>query len=202
MDVKKYKKDELLDVAKTLSSESIKELVEYLWESDDKIRYPSFLILKFRSEINDDVYPYWNNFVEMFKSDNAYFRTIGLGLISINAKWDKDNKFNEIIDEYLSFCEDEKLMTARLCIQGLHDVINGIKVNKNIYDKIVEKLVSIDIFERPETNWKVMITDIINILIEIQKKVHYDKISTYLNQCLNKDIIDKKLKKNIEEILN
>jgi len=59
----------------------------------------------------------------MLNSDNSYFRTIGLKLIAINTKWDKENKFKIIVDKYLSFCEDEKLITARLCIQGLTYVL-------------------------------------------------------------------------------
>lgn len=202
MDVKKYKKDELFNVAENLTNDNIKELIEYLWEKDDKVRYPSFLILQFRSEMKNDVYPYWNNFIEMLKSDNSYYRTIGLNLISKNCKWDKGNKFSKVIDEYLLFCEDEKIITARLCIQGLHNIITGTDYSKSICDKIVDKLISIDVLKRPNTNWKVMTTDIINILLEIQKEIYYKEIVIYLNKCLNENIIDKNLKKQIEESLN
>lgn len=202
MDVKKYSKDELVTVAGNLNSNDIKELIEYLWEKDDKIRYPSFLILKSRSENKNDVYSYWDNFIEMIKSDNSYYRTIGLSLIAINTKWDKENKFIHIIDKYLFFCEDEKMITARLCIQGIHHIINGTNYNKILCDKIVNKLISIDILKRPNTNWKVMTTDIVNILMEIHKEVYYKEIIIYLNKCLNENIIDKKLKKEIKELLN
>lgn len=202
MDVKKFKKEELYNVAETLQNNDFKELINNLLESDDKTRYPSFLILQYRSEMKNDVYPYWDNFLKMLESDNSYFRTIGLKLIALNTKWDKDNKLIQILDKYLSFCEDEKMITARLCIQGLHDIINGINFNKNICDKIVKKLISINVLKRPNTNWKVMTTDIVNILIEIQKEVHYKEIIMYLNECLNNNIIDKKLKKEIEELLS
>ena len=202
MDVKKFKKYELFNVSETLNSNDIQELIGYLLEKDDKVRYPSFLILQFRSEMKDDIYPYWNNFVEMLRSDNSYFRTIGLNLISINTKWDKENKIAKMIDDYLSFCEDEKMITARLCIQGLHNILNGTNFNKTICDKIVNKLISIDVLKRPNTNWKVMTTDIVNILMEIQKEIYYKEIIIYLNKCLNENIIDKPLKKEIDELLN
>lgn len=54
---------------------------------------------------------------------------------------------------------------------------------------------------RPSTNLKVMNTDIINVLIEIHKEIHYKEIVIYLNDCLSKNIIDNKLKNEIRELL-
>lgn len=202
MNVRTLEKSELYDVAEKLSEKEIKELIENLLETDDKIRYPSFLILQHRSEIKNDIYPYFDNFINMLESDNSYFRTIGLKLIALNIKWDKENKYPKIIDKYLLFCEDEKVITARLCIQGLQNIIEGTNYNKNICDKIVNRLINIDILKRPNTNWKVMTSDIINILIRIEKEIDYKEIIIYLNECLNKDIVDKKLKQEIKELLN
>lgn len=202
MDVKKYKKEDLFTVAESLGKDDIKELVGNLLSKDDKIRYPSFLILQFRSEIKNDVFPYYDNFVNMLKSDNSYSRSIGLKLIALNAKWDKGTKLNNIIDEYLFYCEDEKLTTARLCIQSLSDIIKGIDFNKSICEKIVKKLISINLNNRPSTNVKVMSIDIINVLMEIEREIHFKEIVIYLNKCLEENIIDKKIKQEIEELLN
>jgi hypothetical protein len=72
--------------------------------------------------MKDDVYPYWNNFVDMLGSNNSYFTVIGFSLISLNVKWDDGIKTKGIIDKYLSFCEDDKMITARLAIQGLTNI--------------------------------------------------------------------------------
>jgi hypothetical protein len=45
MDVKKYKKEELFGVAESLTESDINELISNLLSKDDKVRYPSFLIL-------------------------------------------------------------------------------------------------------------------------------------------------------------
>lgn len=132
---KKYKKEELYSVALSLNKDNIKELVENLLSKDDKLRYPSFLILQYRSEIKNDVFSYWNNFVNMLSSDNSYFQTIGLKLISINIKWDKGINIKNIIDKYLSFCNDEKIITARLCIQGISNILKGTNFDQKIYVK-------------------------------------------------------------------
>lgn len=202
MDVKKYKKEDLYNVAESLTEENINELISNLLSTDDKVRYPSYLILKFRSEINKDIYEYWNNFVSMLHNNNSYSSIIGLGLISINTKWDKKNKINDIIDKYLSFCENDKLVTARLSIQGLINIINGTSYDEKICKAIVNKLININIKNRPETHIKVMTTDIVNILIEIEKEIHFKEIIAYLNNCLNENIIDKKLKQEIEKVIN
>lgn len=200
MDVRNYKKDELYNVAESLNEDNIKELIENLLSSDDKIRYPSFLILQYRSDMKKDVLPYWDKFVNMLDSDNSYFRTIGLKLISINAKWDKA-KTKSILDRYLSFCEDEKMITARLCIQGITNIIKGVDFDQEICEKIVNKLVSINVKNRPSTNIKVMTTDIVNVLIEIEKEIDFKEIIIYLNKCLEENILDKKLQQEIREFL-
>jgi hypothetical protein len=138
----------------------------------------------------------------MLKNDETYVKTIGAKMIAHNAKWDKENKLSKVIDAYLDICEDEKMTAARVTIQNLHYIINDTNFDKKICDKIVNKLISIDILKRPNTNWKVMTTDVVNILMEIQKEISYKEIIVYLNSCLNGNIIDKKLKKEIEELLN
>lgn len=56
---------------------------------------------------------------DMMDSDNSYIRTRGLTLVAYNAKWDIDNKIDEIIDKYLKHIEDVKPITARQCIKLL-----------------------------------------------------------------------------------
>ncbi|NLL01486.1 MAG: hypothetical protein GX265_00450 [Mollicutes bacterium] len=202
MDAIKLKKEELYNVAENINKEDIKELIENLLSQDDKVRYPSFLILKYRSDMNSDIFPYWNDFINMLDSDNSYFRTIGLSLLSINTKWCDNNIIKGIIDKYLSYCDDEKLSTARLCIQGISNILKNIDYDQSICEIIVNKLINLNVKERPSTNLKVLTTDIINILMQIQKEIHFKEIVKYLNNCLNENIIDKKLKQEITELLN
>lgn len=203
MDIKSYKKEELYSLAENLKDDDIKYLLKNLTSSDDKLRYPSFLTLQYRSELKEDLYKYWNQFIEMTNSTNSYFKTIGLKMISTNTKWDwLTNKYiKKDITLYLEACNDEKLITARLAIQGLKSIINGTNFDKEICDKTVNKLTHIDIEKRPSTNLKVMTTDIVNILIEIEKEIDYKEIIIYLNNVLDKNIIDKTLKKQIEELI-
>jgi hypothetical protein len=200
--IKSFKKEDMFVNSERLSKEEIKQLIEWLSESDDKLRYPSLLLLQSRSKEHDDVYLYWDEFVSKLKSDNSFQRSIGIMLIVENVRWDKENKFKDIIDYYLTFSNDEKVITARQCIQGLSNVIQNTDYDKEICDKIVKALTSIDILARPNTNWKVMTTDIINVLITIQKEIYYKEIIIYLKDALENNIIDKKLKNEIESIIS
>ena len=58
-------------------------------------------------------------------------------MIAYNAKWDIENKVNNIIDEWLKHIEDEKPITARQCIK---DVVMIAKYKPELIDVILEAL--------------------------------------------------------------
>lgn len=99
--------------------ENISELIKTLYSSDNKLAYQALQALEDVSTNTNRVYKYFDEFVEMMKNSNSYLRTRGLVLIAANAKWDEDNKIDEIIDEYLNHITDEKPITARQCIKLL-----------------------------------------------------------------------------------
>ncbi|HEX3017647.1 MAG TPA: SufBD protein [Caproicibacter sp.] len=99
--------------------ENISELIKTLYSSDNKLAYQALQALADVSTNTNKVYRYFDEFVEMIKNSNSYLRTRGLVLIAANAKWDEDNKIDEIIDEYLNHITDEKPITARQCIKLL-----------------------------------------------------------------------------------
>jgi len=101
---------------------SIPKLVSGLFCDNDKEAYKCLKELIFASEKDSGVYQFFDTFAEMIDSDSSYVRTRGLLLISANAKWDTDNRFDEIIDKYLRHIMDEKPITARQCIKALPDI--------------------------------------------------------------------------------
>jgi len=74
--------------AATLDQADIPALIERLASAEDKIRYPAFLLLKERSAICADVYPFWDALDEKLTHENSYQRSIGAMLLSANAKHD------------------------------------------------------------------------------------------------------------------
>jgi len=101
----------------------MEELIKNLYNIDNKIAYRKLQELEELSKNSNEVYRYFDTFVEMLDNENSYIRTRGIVLISSNAKWDNANKINNIIDKFLIHIEDEKPITARQCIKSLENII-------------------------------------------------------------------------------
>jgi len=98
------------------------ELINGLFDKNDKAAYKCLKELVSASEKDDGVYQFFDIFAEMIDNDNSYIRTRGLLLISANAKWDTSFKIDEIIDKYLRHIMDDKPITARQCIKALPNI--------------------------------------------------------------------------------
>lgn len=193
-----FDKNDLLEVSKTIHKDDLPQLVEWLSEKDDTLRYQAFLMLKCCSVNLDYVYRFWDTFCEKLRSENSYQRSIGLMLIAENTKWDKDNKIDTVIDEYLLHLNDEKPITIRQCIQALHKMI---PFKKHLHVKIAKKLMAIDISKVKETMRKLILIDILNVLAIIRKYQKSDEIESYIFDALSGGLLDKKAKKQVESLL-
>ena len=83
------------------------ELVEALRSKDETKAYQCFKLLEKESSDTDHVYPFFDLFADMIEDENSYVRTRGLLLIAANARWDTENKIDELIDSYLKHIEDQ-----------------------------------------------------------------------------------------------
>lgn len=137
-----------LNIAKTFES---------LFDKNNNVAYKALQELLKESEETDCVYPYIDRLSDMLDNDNSYIRTRGLTLLAYNAKWDKDYKFDEIIDKYLKHITDVKPITARQCIKLLplvakykpelkNDILSALhKANICVYGDNMQPLVYKDI---------------------------------------------------------
>jgi hypothetical protein len=120
----------------------LSELLEGVLSNEDEIRYPSFKTLLTISEEHPEVlYPKWDFFAGLIKSDNSYKKLIALRLIANLTKVDSENKFEKIFDNYYSILDEDKTMTAG------HLASNSGKIAKakpKLQSKITNKLLNID----------------------------------------------------------
>lgn len=133
------------------------ETFELLFDKNNRVAYKALQELQKESEETDHVYPYMDRLSDMLNSDNSYIRTRGLILIAYNAKWDKDYKIDEVIDDYLKHITDVKPITARQCIKLLpviaenklelkNDILSALqKADISFYDDSMQPLVYKDI---------------------------------------------------------
>ncbi len=191
-------KDNIPQAARSVPVKDLSQIVEWLSEKDDKLRYHALLLLMRRSEYSNDVYPYWKVFEKKLLSENSYQRSIGLMLVAANAKWDSDNRIEETLDAYLHILKDEKPITVRQCIQALRDII---PYKSHLHPKIVAGLLSINLSQIKETMRKLVLFDILTILALIRKYMTNDEIESYISDALSGGILDNKIKKLIETML-
>lgn len=136
---------------------NIAETFELLSDKNNNVAYKALQELQKESEKTNCVYAYMDRLGDMLDSDNSYIRTRGLTLLAYNARWDMDNKIDEIIDQYLKHITDAKPITARQCIKLLpmiardkpelrNDICSALqKADISFYDNSMQPLVYKDI---------------------------------------------------------
>lgn len=191
-------KEELPEVAKVIESSELSSLVELLSEKDDKIRYQAFLLLKYRSQFLEDVYPFWDTFRAKLKVANSYQRSIGMMLIAENAKWDVENKMAATLDDCRVLLQKDKPITIRQSIQALGKIVAA---KPDLSDKIADMLISIDVTEITETMRASTLLDILKVLVIIRKNFKNDKMDHFIFDSLSGGILDKKSIKQIQTSL-
>ena len=146
--------------------DSLEETFGLLFDKNNNTAYKALQELQKESEESDKVYCYMDKLADMIDNDNSYIRTRGLTLIAYNAKWDKDNKIDEIIDEYLKHIEDVKPITARQCIKLLPMIA---KNKPELKCDIVSALRKADVSIYADSMQSLVYKDIQNSLAEIEK---------------------------------
>lgn len=147
-------------------SVNIAETFERLFEKNNNVAYKALKELQKESEKTDCIYSYMDRLSDMLDSDNSYIRTRGLTLLAYNAKWDKDNKIDEIIDKYLKHITDDKPITARQCIKLLPMIV---KYKPELKNDIFSALHKANISVYNDSMQHLIYTDIQKALKEIQK---------------------------------
>jgi hypothetical protein len=191
-------KEALGGMSGDLDRDDIKQLVLWLAEKDDTLRYNSYLLLKYHSEISDEVYQYMDVFRRKLKSENSYQRSLGVMLIAANARWDSAGKVDSIIGDYLSILQDEKPITVRQCIQSLNEII---PYKKQLLGRIASGLMSIRLETVKETMRKLILVDILNALVSIRKQEYIEDLESYIINALSGGILDRKSVKQFESML-
>lgn len=145
--------------------ESTAELIERLYSKDNKAAYKALQMLETESEKSNQVYKFFDRFAEMIENSNSYIRTRGIILISVNAKWDTENKIDEIIDNYLKHILDEKPITARQCIKALPGIA---QYKPDLIECIREALMEADVSIYGDSMETLVYKDILSSLKKIK----------------------------------
>lgn len=139
--------DKRLDVERlaqdAVSNESLfKELLSGIQSKDNTIRSNSFRALLIISEEEPGfLYPEWDYFSDMLLGSNNYHKYMAIYILANLTRADKEDKFDEIFDDYFGILGGDKVMNAS------HVAANSPTIIKNkpeLESKIVELLLNIE----------------------------------------------------------
>ena len=146
---------------------SLAFLINALFDKNNNIACGAMKTLAELSEQSDEVYAYMDTFIEMLESSNSYVRNRGLKLIAANARWDRDFKIEEIIDDYLKHITDPKPITARQCIASLPKIAEN---KPNLKENILKALNSAEVSRYPDSMRGLVLKDIQNAKREVKRR--------------------------------
>ena len=149
----------------------IEQRMQLLWGEDEKEAYEQLLELEKISETSEEVYSYFDDFIEMLKNEKSYIRIRGFRLICKNAKWDEENRINRQIGKILEELEDEKPTAVRQCLQAIKELIEN---KKECNDLIKEKLLKINYARYKESMQSLIFKDVEKALLLIEKSMKKD----------------------------
>lgn len=112
-------------------------IIQKLTSNDDKYACAITNMIMSESQDTNKWYDYFDDFAHLLNYPKSLVRNRALYILAENAKWDDENRFDAIINDYLSHITDEKSITARQCIKAL--VIVG-KAKPQYIPKIVDCL--------------------------------------------------------------
>lgn len=97
-------------------------IISGLTSKDDK--YACALAGKIiaQSEQSDEWYKYFDGFAKLLSHPKSLVRNRALYILAANARWDAENRFDCVLEQFLSHITDEKPITARQCIKALAQV--------------------------------------------------------------------------------
>lgn len=122
--------------------ELFQKLMNGVRSKDNTTRQNSFKTLQIIAENAPEfLYPQWDYFQEMLHSSNNYQKFIAIYILASLTSADKDNKFDDIFDDYYGILAGDKAMTAS------HVALNSSIIVRNkpkLQSRIIDILMSVD----------------------------------------------------------
>ena len=98
------------------------DITERLTAKDDKLACAFAEEIIAESRESDKWYGTFDEFAALLSHPKSLIRNRAITILAANARWDKDDRFDGILAEYLSHVTDEKPITARQCVKALAEV--------------------------------------------------------------------------------
>ena len=118
------------------------------------------------SRASDVWYPCFDRFAELLGHKNSLVRNRAIAILATNARWDREGKFDALLDEFLSHIIDVKPITARQCVAALPEVAEA---KPELIPRIRAALEQADLSKYPDSMQPLVLKDIMAALQNIKE---------------------------------
>lgn len=143
------------------------DIIKALTTKDDKQACAFTNRIIQESQINNRWYKYFDEFASLLDYPKSLVRNRALTILAGIAKWDEENKFDAIINDYLVHISDEKPITARQCIKSLTQIA---KAKPELTKKILSALKKADLEKYSDSMRPLIEKDILQVVEELSKE--------------------------------
>ena len=137
---------------------------------DAKAAYALALQIPEESRVSDAWYSHFDEFAALLSHKNSLVRNRTISILAANARWDREGKFDALLDEFLSHVTDVKPITARQCVAALPEIAEA---KPELVPRIRTALEQTGLSGYPDSMQPLILKDIVAVL---------KKISTLGNQ--------------------
>ena len=95
------------------------DVISMLSSKDDKAACAFAGEIICESRESNKWYACFDEFASLLEHPKSLVRNRALNILAANAAWDSDDRFDLILEDYLSHITDDKPITARQCVKAL-----------------------------------------------------------------------------------
>ena len=129
------------------NQEFLSELVASLSDRQERVGYNCLKALMLVADEHPDLlYPHWDVFVLLLRSDNTYLNLRGANLIAAVAGVDTDNRFERIFDEYYDVLDGRSVIAAAYIAGNSGKIATA---HPELQSRITDRLFSINQTHHP-----------------------------------------------------
>ena len=119
-----------------------------------------------KSRVSDSWYPCFDRFSELLRHKNSLVRNRAISILAANARWDREGRFDGLLDEFLSHVTDVKPITARQCVAALPEIAEA---KPELTPRIRAALEQADLSGYPDSMQPLILKDIVAALQKIKE---------------------------------
>lgn len=97
-------------------------VIEKLTAKDDKTACAFADKIIAESRETDLWYKYFGEFAALLDNPKSLVRNRAINILAAIVRWDEENRFDGILDDFLSHITDDKPITSRQCVKALAQV--------------------------------------------------------------------------------